>query len=194
MKLYATPTSPYARIPRIAVHAKSLEDKVEFVWTKTRIPNDPMFEFNPSGRIPFLALDDGTGLEDVPLIIDYLDTLGGPKINKAESWAERGIQATAEAMLDGLCNWLREDMRPHDAQYQTLIEHESTRAKRLLDYFEGLCEEAPVSGPLNLTQLYLLSSLMIERRVEAFAWRKDYPKLVDWYDEMIAQAAVEKGL
>ena len=60
MKLYVTPTSPYARLALIVRMEKGLTDRVELVWTRTRQPNDPMLTFNPSGRIPFLLLEDGT--------------------------------------------------------------------------------------------------------------------------------------
>jgi hypothetical protein len=50
LRLFGTPTSPYARIARIAVAELQLESEVELVWTATRQPNDPSLAFNPSGR------------------------------------------------------------------------------------------------------------------------------------------------
>ena len=38
----------------------------------------PFLSINPSGRVPFLLLPNGFGLEDTPAIIDYLDTLEKP--------------------------------------------------------------------------------------------------------------------
>ena len=103
MKLYGTTTSPYARITRIVVFEKKLHDNVEFIWIKTRIPNDPFLSINPSGRVPFLLLPNGFGLEDTPAIIDYLDTLEKPylflhgmdrknwKYRKQEDCMDRGL-------------------------------------------------------------------------------------------------------
>ena len=79
MKLFATPTSPYARVANIALFELGLADRVEIVWTRTRQPDDPNLAFNPSGRIPFLLLEDGTGFEDTDLIIEYLDGLSMPR-------------------------------------------------------------------------------------------------------------------
>ena len=49
MKLYGTTTSPYARITRVVVFEKHLQNNIEFIWIKTRIPNDPFLSINPSG-------------------------------------------------------------------------------------------------------------------------------------------------
>jgi glutathione S-transferase len=78
MKLYVTPTSPYARLAMIVRLDLGLEDEIELVWTTTRVPDDPVLTFNPSGRVPFLQLDDGSGFEDTDVIVDYLDGLAAP--------------------------------------------------------------------------------------------------------------------
>jgi hypothetical protein len=40
MKLYVTYTSPYARLARIVVMEKELEDRVEIIEAKTRTPGE----------------------------------------------------------------------------------------------------------------------------------------------------------
>ena len=41
MKLYVTYGSPYARLARIVVIEKALEDRVEVIAAKTRTPGSP---------------------------------------------------------------------------------------------------------------------------------------------------------
>jgi glutathione S-transferase len=77
MKLYVTLTSPYARLARIMVLEKALEDRVEIMEAKTRIPRSPYYQINPSGRVPYLVDDAGIGMEDSQLICAYLDSLDG---------------------------------------------------------------------------------------------------------------------
>jgi glutathione S-transferase len=48
MKLYYT--SPYARLARIVVVEKGLEDRVEILEAKTRTPGSPYYQINPSAR------------------------------------------------------------------------------------------------------------------------------------------------
>ena len=68
MKLYVTYTSPYARLARIVVIEKALEDRVEIIEAKTRTPGSPYYQINPSGRVPYLIDDAGVGMEDSQLI------------------------------------------------------------------------------------------------------------------------------
>ena len=77
MKLYVTYTSPYARLARILVVEKALEDRVEVIEAKTRTPGSPYYQINPSGRVPYLVDETGLGMEDSQLICAYLDSLDG---------------------------------------------------------------------------------------------------------------------
>ena len=49
MKLYVTFTSPYARLARMLVAEKGLEDRVEIVEAKTRTPGSPYYRDQPLG-------------------------------------------------------------------------------------------------------------------------------------------------
>jgi glutathione S-transferase len=64
MKLYVTFTSPYARLARILVLEKTLEDRVDVIEAKTRVVNSPYYQINPSGRVPYLIDDSGFGMEE----------------------------------------------------------------------------------------------------------------------------------
>ena len=51
MKLYVTFTSPYARLARILVLEKALEDRVEIIAAKTRATNSPYYQINPGAYL-----------------------------------------------------------------------------------------------------------------------------------------------
>ena len=91
MKLYVTYGSPYARLARIIVIEKALEDRVEIIEAKTRTAGSPYYQINPSGRVPYLVDDTGVGMEDSQLICAYLDALDGkPRFHNAShasDWA-----------------------------------------------------------------------------------------------------------
>lgn len=197
MQLYVTPTSPFARLALIVRAEKSVEDRVELVWTRTRIPDDPMLAFNPSGRIPFLRLPNGEGFEDTDIIVEYLDRLRRPLIFGApgaeDYWPYRRLQATARSMLDGVSVWGREIVRPEADQSPTIIEHEKRRAGRLADYFEARVADAPLTGEINLVQLLLFCALEVERRVADYDWRTGRPGLVDWHTGMADRPSVKRA-
>src|SRR5205809_7864669 len=77
MKLYVTYTSPYARLARIVVVEKTLENRVEVLAAKTRSVGSPYYQINPSGPVPYLVDDAGLGMEDSQLICGYPDRLDG---------------------------------------------------------------------------------------------------------------------
>ena len=143
MKLYVTQDSPYARLARIVVVEKGLEDRVEIIEAKTRTAGSPYYQINPSGRVPYLIDDAGAGMEDSQLICAYLDGLDGkPRLHRPlheSDWAYRRLEATARSMCEGICVWVREMNRPENERSPTVLAHEAARSQRMADLFEGGC-------------------------------------------------------
>jgi glutathione S-transferase len=194
MKLHITPGSPYARIARIVVLEKGLADKVEVVVAKTRTPGSPYYALNPSGRVPFLELDNGAAYEDSPLIAYYLDTLDGkPTLHPENGRAGlemRRIEAMARSMLDGLAVWGREIIyRPEEMRSKTTLEHEAARALRMADAFEKEMSNPVLTGPLNMAQITLGCALNWRGAPKLCGqeWRATRPKLAAWADKIAAR-------
>ena len=182
---------------------KGLQEIVELVWTETRNPSAPTLVFNPSGRIPFLLLEDDVGFEDTDLIIDYFDSLSAPPRYIPPSgeayWPFRRAQAIARSMLDGVSVWAREILRPEDQQSPRIIEHERLRAERLADYFEKAVTLPPLAlkpekQSLNIPQLILFCALDTERRNPRFDWRSRRPVLNRWHETMVNNPSVQNSL
>ena len=182
----------------IAMHDKGLADRIELVWTRTRQHNDPILAVNPSGRVPFLMLDDGTGMEDTDLIVDYLDALVPPRkygVPHGEGyWRFRRLEATARSILDGGSVWAREIKRPVAEQSSEIIEHERRRAVRMSEYFENEIQNEVFQGELNKPQLLLFCALDLERRVPGFDWRAKCPRLREWFRRLEVSKAVAASL
>ncbi|MDE1149433.1 MAG: glutathione S-transferase family protein [Azospirillaceae bacterium] len=72
MKLYSLPLSPYAARVRAAIHAKGLA--IDIVAPPADWRTSAEFRaLNPLVRVPVLMLDDGTGLPESAVIVDYLE-------------------------------------------------------------------------------------------------------------------------
>ncbi|HJQ61044.1 MAG TPA: glutathione S-transferase family protein [Vineibacter sp.] len=72
MKLHSLPLSPYAARVRAAIYAKRLP--VEIVAPPDDWRTSPSFAaLNPMRRVPVLELDDGTGLAESGVIVEYLE-------------------------------------------------------------------------------------------------------------------------
>ncbi|HZM48014.1 MAG TPA: glutathione S-transferase N-terminal domain-containing protein [Burkholderiales bacterium] len=74
MKLFGSPGSPFSRKVRIVLAEKAIP--CEYIVQRPSAPDSPIPQWNPLGQVPTLILDDGRGLYDSAVIVEYLDTLG----------------------------------------------------------------------------------------------------------------------
>jgi glutathione S-transferase len=184
MKLYVTLTSPYARLARILVIEKTLEDRVDVIAVKTRIADSPYYQINPSGRVPYLIDDAGFGMEDSQLICAYLDSLDGKPLfhvpGRQTDWAYQRLEFAARNMCEGICVWMREMARPAGERSPTVLAHEVARAQRLADVFEGRMTDPLMQGTPKMAQLILAVALDVARKRGFGDLTIGHPQLAAW--------------
>ncbi len=185
MKLYVTETSPFARMARIMVLEKGLQDRCELVPARTREVDSPYYAINPSGRVPCLICDDGTRLEESQLVCAHLDHLdGAPAFDPPpgpDGWELRRLEALARSLADGLSVWGRELTRPEQDRSTTIIEHERQRSRRLAELWAREIDNPLMQGDFrNMAQLTLVVALQLDFRNPEFTWRPQHPELLDW--------------
>jgi glutathione S-transferase len=184
MKLYVTLTSPYARLARILVVEKKLQDRVEIVEAKTRTADSPYYAINPSGRVPYLVDDEGVGMEDSQLICARLDGLAGrPWLRHAlddPDWSYRRLEATTRSFCDGISVWVREMTRPATERSPKVLAHEVARGERLADLFEARVSDPLLRGSPNMAQLVLAVSLETARVRGPGDFTNGRPALAAW--------------
>jgi glutathione S-transferase len=168
MKLYVTYGSPYARLARIIVIEKALEDRVEIIQAKTRTPGSPYYQINPSGRVPYLVDDTGVGMEDSQLICAFLDRLDDkPRFHSAShasDWSYLRLEFAARSMCDGIAVWGREMARPENERSPTTLAHESARAQRMADFFENHVTDSLMQGSPTMAHLTLAIAVEMARK------------------------------
>jgi len=191
MQLYITPGSPYARIVRMMILEKGLENRVHTVVAQTRVADSPYYKINPSGRVPFLLRDDGVGLEQSAVICAFLDRLDGQPAYDLppgeRGWEVCRLGALATSLLDGLSVWGREVIRPKDEQSPTIIAHEADRSRRMIDLWESEIANSWMQGGVNLEQTTLACALGLEARNPDFRWRSGNPSLLAWFERIAAR-------
>ena len=184
MKLYVTLRSPYARLARILVLEKELEDRVEIIQAKTRTPGSPYYQINPSGRVPFLVDDAGIGMEDSQLICAHLDSLDGkPRFHdplRATDWVYRRLEYAARSLCEGICVWGREISRPVSERSPTVLAHEVARANRMADVFEVGITDPLMQGLPRMAHLILAVALDHARIHGSGDLTNGRPQLATW--------------
>ncbi|MEM7122578.1 MAG: glutathione S-transferase N-terminal domain-containing protein [Pseudomonadota bacterium] len=198
MELFATPNSPYARMPRIVTLEKGLGDRVTVILAQTREADSPYYQINPSGRVPYLITDDGIGLEDSALICAYLDQLDGKPMfgrrNDETEWRGRRLEALAHSLLAGLAVWTREGYRPENERSPGIIDHERERCRRLTEVWESEIDDPHMQGDLSMAQIVLICALQLEHTNTDIDWRPDRPRLVEWVDRLATHPSISATL
>ena len=188
MKLYVTLRSPYARLARILVIEKELENRVEVVQVKTRTSGSPYYQINPSGRVPFLVDDAGTGMEDSQLICAYLDSLDGkPRFHdpmRASDWDYLRLEYAARSLCEGICVWGREMGRPECERSPTVLAHELTRANRMADFFEDRITDPLMQGAPRMAHFILAVALDHAHKRGSGDLTNGRPRLAAWMRSM----------
>jgi len=188
MKLYVTPMSPYARLARILVIEKGMADRVEIIEAKTRTVGSPYYQINPSGRVPYLVDDTGSGMEDSQPICAYLDSLDGkPRFHhpsRETDWAYRRLEASARSMCDGISVWTREMQRPESERSPTVLAHEAARMQRIADFFEARVTDPPLQGAPSMAHLILTVALDVARTRGPGDLTAGRPQLATWQRRM----------
>lgn len=183
MKLFYTPNSPYARIARATTLELNLGDRIEMQKVTVRDSNSDLLHYNPTGKVPTLATDDGFILSESRIICVYLNHLN-PEIKVVADISNgflQQLEGIAGGFIDGIAVWVRELRRPLTEQSPGVIELELTRASRILNYFEKISEKLDQTP--KLAHITIASALGLEIRLPQLQWRQNYPKLAQWYGE-----------
>jgi glutathione S-transferase len=196
MKLYVTFTSPYARLARILVIEKFLEDRVEIIAAKTRVADSPYYQINPSGRVPYLIDDSGIGMEDSQLICAYLDSLDGkPRFHdpqRQSNWAYQRLEFAARNMCEGICVWVREMARPASERSPTVLAHEVSRAQRMADVFEERVGDPRMQGTPTMAHLTLVVALDVAAKRGLGNLTTGRPQLAAWMRSISALPSMQR--
>ena len=199
MKLYYTGYSPYARICRIIILEKGLDDRVEMLEAQLRTEQSPYYDINPSGRVPYLVRDNGLGLEGSSLIAAYLDRSNGNPIfgpwEGKGSLEVRRLEMLARSLMDGVTNWAREIfMHEEDHRAPKILAHEKARATRMLKLWESEIDNPAMRGDLNIAQITMIAALQMNIVNSEFKWQQNQPNLNNWLISHLGRPSVKATL
>lgn len=195
MTLHWSPKSPFVRKVMVAAYETGLEPHIDRVRSVAamQVPNLPLMQDNPIGKIPVLVLHDGSKLYDSRVICEYLDSLhDGPKLFPAGAarWDALRRQALGDGVLDFLLLWRHERERGENA-VQALLDAFALKLDKSLTLLET---EAQGYTPRNfdIGQVILGCVLgYLDFRFADIDWRGRFPGLARFYGDFQARPSAQ---
>ena len=184
LKLYCSPTSPYARKVRIAIVEMGIEDSVMEVHTDPFSASQEFLIANPLSKLPALVTERGDALPDSALILDYLThRFHGlaplPRGNKRWEVLRRG--KLADGILDAAVTTLFEIRRPEGIHYTPWLDRQAVAIQRALDALNTEAGFLSVDKP-GVSEVTAGAALgYLDFRMPYLEWRKARASLGDWY-------------
>lgn len=184
MKLMSSPTSPFVRKVRILIREKGATARIEEIVVSALADPAELHAANPLGKVPALALDDGTTYFNSPLICQYLDEeLGGHKFLPPAGkpyFSDMRLQTIGDGISEAAVSRTFERARPEaerSAMWTGRWERAITRALDLLEAESGQLDGEPTIGTIAV---YCALGYLDFRHAD-MDWRKGRMKLADFF-------------
>jgi glutathione S-transferase len=190
MKLYGSLTSPYVRKVRIVIAEKSID--CELVVEHPGDADTRFSQLNPLVKIPVLETDGGDALYDSPVIVEYLDQLGGKPLIPASGdahWQAQRWHALADGVMDAVVARMQELRRPEQMRMDEAVEKQEKKVMLAL----SCLNEAVNNRNYLVGDSYTVADIAIAVALEYIDfryphdWRNRYPKLAYWLASISAR-------
>ncbi|HUC61200.1 MAG TPA: glutathione S-transferase family protein [Alphaproteobacteria bacterium] len=208
MKLYDCKPAPNPRRVRIFLAEKGVTLETVEVDLRNGEQFSPAYRaLNPQCVVPYLVLDDGTGIGEVEAICRYIEeTHPSPPLFGADAkekalvamWEHRseheGLYAVGEAARNLMKGFKDHALPgPHEhAQIPALVERGKTRALQFLAELDArLAASEYIAGPR-----FSIADITMLVAVDFLGWLKvslpeDRPHLKRWYDAVAARPSAK---
>lgn len=199
MKLFISPNSPYGRIARIAAIEIGLADRIEHIYVENRTHDNPLLQYSPVARVPTLVFGDLV-ISESRHICAYFDEFMGVRrffpARHVDKWQEVGLEGVVVGFLDGLAVLAREFRRDETLRAGDIVEWETTRAERCLDWIEKKTENAVFhSRRWDFPAIALACALgLADHSLSRLDWRDGRPHLDKWYTDRLQLSAMIKTM
>jgi glutathione S-transferase len=192
MKLFYSPTSPYARKCRAAAIEKGLEARIDVVAVSPMANPPELLAANPLAKVPALVLADGRCIVDSRVICQFIDSLSAAAILVPRTTDERHETLTREALADGISdaafNRTMERLRPEAQRSPDWIARWTNAIGRTVGHFNANVPDRPQP---DLGDIALACALgYLDLRHGDLDWREQAPALAQWFAAISARPSI----
>jgi glutathione S-transferase len=195
MKLYFSPTSPFARKVRITAHELGLSARIELqaVTLSPVSPDAGVRAQNPLGKIPALITDDGAVLYDSRVICEYLDALAGGCRVFPSAGERRWTALRRQALADGITEAAvlvryEQALRPKERQWESWTDGQLLKVRTALDALE----RENLEGGFDIGTISVVCALgYLDFRFASEGWQTTRPSLASWHAAIGARASAK---
>jgi glutathione S-transferase len=197
MKLVTSLTSPYGRKVRVVLLEKKIpfQLQVENPW----LPDSPIAEFNPLGKVPVLVLEDGVSVFDSRVIVEYLDHVSPvahliPTELKSRLMV-RGVEALADGVTDAaVALFLERKRAPEQQSGDWMVLQEKALFRGLEALSEALGEKPWYLGnSMTLADVACGCTLgYLELRFPEIDWRTAHPNLAKHAEKLATRGSFKE--
>lgn len=196
MRLFLSPTSPFARKVKVALIEKNLFGSTEEVWVDPWASPAELLAVNPMSQVPTLVLGDGLALANSDTIIEWLErAYPEPALLPAdpgECASVLSVAALAHGVIESVVYVVIERRKPVGQQNGKMLDRRLQGIERVLDVledaFDGSRERFQLDG-LNLA----CALEYLDLRVPEFDWRARCPALARWQQWAAARPSLKQS-
>lgn len=197
MKLYGSPTSPYARKARVLIKEKNLP--VEFVIEDPWPDDSPIAVKNPFSKVPVLEIAPGDYIFESIYVTHYLDNLDGKPLQPRDAagyWKSQWWQALGNGIIDSVIARVLETRRPPEKQWPDKMAREEKRVHRAIDLAGRTYRGGRFLAGAAFTMADLVMGVALQYVDFRYPhnWRASHPQLARWHAGVAARKSFEETL
>jgi glutathione S-transferase len=197
MKLYGSPTSPYARKARVLIKEKKIP--CEFVIEDPWPEDSPILAKNPFSKVPVLEVGPGSYLFESIFVTHYLDHLDGKPLQPKDAagyWQSQWWQALGNGIIDAVIARILETRRPPEKQWPEKMTREEQRVHRAFDVAERAYRGGRHLVGASFTMADLVMGVALQYVDFRFPhnWRASHPNIARWHEGIAARESFEETL
>ncbi len=185
MKLFYSPSSPYARKVMIVAMLSGAREAIELLpYAGSPVSRDEAtVRHNPLGKVPTLIADDGQAFYDSRVICEFLDVqAGGTLFGTGQGrWVRLVRQALADGMLDAaLLARYEAVLRPAELRWDAWTDGAMAKVTSGLKQLEANAADLPTEPDIGSIAVGCALGYL-DFRFAQLNWRTAHPALAAWF-------------